>query len=204
MAGPGSITERVRAAGTDGVLAVCGALLVVLSIPILLLKSGGAAGDVAGNVVAALAAGACVAQARRRPVAAILGFSLALIAAVALGNSDLDQDNPLLLIPYFLLPVTWAANTDRRTFVRTAPLVVVLFPLAIVLNNPESAVSSLVFVLLIPLGLGSAGGRLMAWHAAAAERLRLQAREIDANRERARRRRRHRRARPDRRATCTT
>ena len=92
-----------------------------------------------GASLAALAAGVCVAQARRRPVAAILGFSLALVAAVALGNSDLDQDNPLLLIPYFLLPVTWAANTDHRTFVRTAPLVVVLFPLAIVLNNPSSA-----------------------------------------------------------------
>jgi signal transduction histidine kinase len=181
VARPGSIAQRVRGAGADSVLAVCGVLLVVLSIPLLVVQRGDA-DAFAATVLATIAAGLCVAFARRRPTAAILGFSLALTVAVLLG-SDLDADNLLLLVPYFVLPVIWAANTDRRTFVRTAPLVIVLFPLAIVLREPSSAADSISFILLIPVGLGAAGGRLLAWHAAAAERLELQARELDANRD---------------------
>ncbi len=157
------------------------ALLIVLSI-VVLVAQGGDLDAPAASALSAVAAGLAVAYARRRPVAAILGFSVALILAVVLGDA-LDEDNALLLIAYFLLPVSWAANTDHRTFVRTAPLVIVLFPLAVVIHEPSAAAGSLIFILLVPVGFGAAGGRLMAWHAEAARRLEQQARELDANRE---------------------
>lgn len=162
-------------------LGVCGVLLVVLSIPLLLVQRGDI-DALAAAVLATIAAGVCLAYARRRPTAAILGFSLALTVAVLLG-SDLDADNLLLLVPYFVLPVIWAANTDHRTFVRTVPLVILLFPLAIVIHEPSDAADAISFILLIPVGFGAAGGRLLAWHAAAAQRLQLQAKELDANRD---------------------
>ncbi len=99
-------------------------------------------------------------------------------------GSDLDADNLLLLVPYFVLPVIWAANTDHRTFVRTLPAGDPALPArdrhprARRTPQTRSASSSSSRV-----GFGAAGGRLLAWHAAAAQRLELQARELDANRD---------------------
>lgn len=181
MARAASILQRLRPAGADGVLAACGLLLVVLSIPVLVTQ-GDALDAPAATALVTLATGVCIAMSRRRPTAALLGCALAMLAAVLLG-SDLEEDNGLLLIPFFLLPFNWAANVDQRTFVRTAPLVILLVPLPVVLREPSAAVGTLAYILLIPVGLGAAAGRLMRWHTQAARRLERQARELDANRE---------------------
>jgi signal transduction histidine kinase len=171
----------VRATGADAVLAACGLLLVLLSIPLLLAQGDSLDAPVATTLVT-IATGFCVALSRRRPTAALLGCALAMFAAVLLG-SDLEEDNGLLLIPFFLLPFNWAAGVDHRTFVRTAPLVVLLVPLPVVLRDPSAAAGTIAYILLIPVGLGAAAGRLMRWHTQAARRLERQAVELDANRE---------------------
>jgi signal transduction histidine kinase len=171
----------VRGADTDRVLAVCGVLVSLGSLIGLATRTGPVSAPVA-SVLASIAGGLAVAFARRRPTAAMLGFSLSLFIAVLLG-SELDQQNGALTLPFFLLPVFWAANTDHRTFVRSLPFVVVLFPLGFVIDDPSQADSSIVFVLLIPLGLGAAGGRLLHWHTEAARRLERQAQELAANRD---------------------
>lgn len=171
----------MRPTGADGVLALCGLLLVLLSIPILLPQGDDLAAPVA-TVLVTIATGVCVALSRRRPTAALLGCALSMLVAVLLG-SELEEDNGLLLIPFFLLPFNWAAGVDHRTFVRTAPLVILLVPLPVALRDPSAAAGAVVYILLIPVGLGAAAGRLMRWHTQAARRLELQARELDANRE---------------------
>jgi len=171
----------VRGADTDRVLAVCGVLVSLGSLIGLATRTGPVSAPVA-SVLASIAGGVAVAFARRRPTAAMLGFSLSLLVAVLLG-SELDQQNGALTLPFFLLPVFWAANTDHRTFMRSLPFVAVLFPLGFVIDDPSQAAGSIVFVLLIPLGLGAAGGRLLHWHAEAARRLERQAQELAANRD---------------------
>lgn len=175
------LLTRVRSADTDRVLALCGVLVTLGALAGLFMGAEPVAAPVS-SVLTAIAGGLAVAFARRRPTAAILGFSLTLVAAVACG-SELDQQTDVLTLPFFLLPVFWAANTDQRTFLRTLPLVVVLFPLGFVLDDPSGAAPSLVFILLVPLGLGAAGGRLLHWHTEAARRLERQAQELAANRD---------------------
>jgi len=181
VAAAASILERVRPTGADAVLGACGLLLVVLSIPVLLAQADSLAAPGATALVT-IATGVCVAVSGRRPTAAVLGCALSMLLGVLLG-SELEEENGLLLIPFFLLPFNWAAGVDHRTFVRTAPLVILLVPLPVVLREPSAAAGALIYILLIPVGLGAAAGRLMRWHTEAARRLQHQARELDANRE---------------------
>lgn len=176
-----SISERVRGAGADRLLALTGAAVAIASLVAVAVQGPDMDAPVASALVGVVS-GACVAESRRRPVAAILAFSVALTLAVVLG-SEIDVQNGSLIVPFFLLPVTWSANIDHRTFVRTAPLVLLLLPMADVIRDPSDAADFLTFVLLIPIGLGTTAGRLMRWHAEAADRLAAQARELEANRE---------------------
>lgn len=174
------MTDAVRDAHADRLLLAAG--LVTLAVSLITFAALGDELVAPGaSLVAAVAGAVAVAFARRRPVGALVGFCLVQAACVLLGSRT-DQQNWALLIPYFLLPVAWAANTSSRTFWRTAPVVAVLLPLADVLNAPGSAAASVTFILIVPFGLGAAGGRLMHWHEAAQARLRDQAAELEANR----------------------
>ncbi len=181
VARSGSILTRMRDADTDRVLAFCGVLTSAVALAGLATRSEAVAAPVA-SVAVAFAGGLAVAFARRRPTGAILGFSLALPVAVLFG-CELQQQSDALTVTLFLLPVFWASNSDRRSFLRALPFVVVLFPLAFVIDDTSGTADSVSFILIVPLGLGAAGGRLLHWHTVAGRRLELQAQELAANRD---------------------